>query len=163
MMDIKIREMKKSDIMDVQQVAKVSWHDTYDGIIPRDIQDRFLHMAYSDEMMNMRFKQSIIMIAEVDHKVIGFVNFSPLNQGGVTELSAIYLCPNVQGKGIGTLLLKAGIHRLQHVKEIYVNVEKDNKIGINFYRAKGFTVTSEFDDDFDGHVLRTVRMVLKLT
>lgn len=55
-----------------------------------------------------------------------------------------------------------GINNIDGAKEILVNVEKDNEVGINFYKASGFEVISEFDDDFDGHILKTVRMVLKV-
>ncbi|MCO0601482.1 GNAT family N-acetyltransferase, partial [Peribacillus butanolivorans] len=67
-----------------------------------------------------------------------------------------------QGKGIGTALLKEGIKNLEGAKEIFINVEKDNQIGTTFYKAIGLEVVSEFDDNFDGHILKTVRMVLKL-
>ena len=37
-----IREMKQEeDIHAVQSVAKIAWHDTYEGIIPREIQTVF--------------------------------------------------------------------------------------------------------------------------
>ncbi|PWW26868.1 hypothetical protein DFO73_10931 [Cytobacillus oceanisediminis] len=59
-------------------------------------------------------------------------------------------------------MLQKGIDDLYGIKEIYINVEKDNKIGKTFYEAKGFEVVKEFDDEFDGHTLKTVRMVLKV-
>lgn len=161
-MDFIIRDMKKKDSKLVQKVARTSWHSTYEGIIPRKIQDNFLNLAYSDEMMKRRLKNSIMFVAEVEGEVIGFANYSPVNNNGMTELTAIYLYPAYQGKGIGTALLDEGIQRLQGVKEIHLNVEKNNKIGMNFYETKGFKVASEFDDDFDGHILKTVRMVLKV-
>lgn len=161
-MNIIIRNMKKKDIEQVQHVARTSWHSTYKGIIPHKIQDKFLNVAYSNEMMKRRLKQSIMFVAEVERKVIGFANYSPVNQDGVTELTAIYLDPIYQGKRIGTALLEEGIERLRGVKEIHLNVEKNNRIGMDFYEAKGFAVVSEFDDDFDGHILKTVRMALKV-
>ena len=30
---------------------------------------------------------------------------------------------------------------------------------MNFYKAKGFEIFEEFDDNFDGHILKTVRMI----
>lgn len=161
-MKITIRKMIKEDMQQVQQVAKTSWHHTYEGIIPAEIQGNFLKSAYSDEMMNLRLVSTFIFVSEVDGKVIGFANYSPVKEEGNVELSAIYLYPEYQGKGIGTRLLQAGIKNIEGTKEIFVNVEKDNEIGINFYKAKGFEVISEFDDDFDGHILKTVRMVLKV-
>ncbi|MFC7684966.1 GNAT family N-acetyltransferase [Ureibacillus sp. GCM10028918] len=155
-----IRKMKEEDIQQVQQVAKTSWNYTYEGIIPSEIQENFLKSAYSDEMMQRRLERSIIFVAEVDGKIVGFANYSPVKEDGKAELAAIYLYPEYQGKGIGTALLKEGFKYLDGVKEIFINVEKENKIGKTFYEAKGFKVVTEFDDDFDGYILRTVRMVL---
>lgn len=104
-----------------------------------------------------------MLVAVVEDHIVGFANYSPLKEDATAELSAIYLYPEYQGNGIGTSLLNEGIKLLNGVKEIYINVERDNKSGRDFYNAKGFTVVSEFDDNFDGHILKTVRMVLKVS
>lgn len=155
-----IRTMHYEDIQQVQEVAKKSWNATYEGIIPLEVQEKFLNAAYNDERMKQRLERSFIFVAEVDGNIIGFANFSPVSDEGKAELGAIYLYPEYQGKGIGSTLLQQGINDLDGIKEIYINVEKDNQIGKNFYDAKGFQVVKEFDDDFDGHILKTVRMVL---
>lgn len=157
-----IREMNIDDMKQVQDIAKVSWHSTYEGIIPAEIQDNFLQLAYSNKMLEHRLSKSIIYVAEMKDKIIGFANFSHVNKEGDSELTAIYLYPNYQGYGIGSALLDHGITSLRHVKKIYVDVEKDNKIGTSFYQAKGFQTINEYDDDFDGHMLKTVRMCLEL-
>lgn len=157
-----IRKMTKKDIVKVQDVAKKSWSATYEGIIPPEIQTNFLNAAYSDDMMEHRLKNSLLLVAEVEDTVIGFANYSPVNNKGEAELGAIYIYPEYQGMGIGTGLLQEGIKALSGVKAIYLDVEKENKIGKIFYEAKGFTVVGEFDDNFDGHILKTLRMVLKV-
>jgi ribosomal protein S18 acetylase RimI-like enzyme len=157
-----VREMQREDIRQVQHVAKTSWNSTYQGIIPLEIQESFLKTAYNDEMMQKRLEHSLIWVSEVNGEIVGFANFSAIKEEGKTELAAIYLNPEYQGKGIGTALLDEGIKQLDGVKEIYINVEKENNIGTRFYNAKGFKIVSEFDDDFDGHILKTVRMVLKV-
>lgn len=161
-MECTIRPMQREDIKQVQQVAKTSWHTTYEGIIPLEIQESFLNSAYNDVMMQRRLEKTIIFVSEVEGKIVGFANFSPVNESGETELGAIYLLHEYQGEGIGTTLLKEGIKNLEGVKAIFINVEKENKIGATFYKAKGFEVVSEFDDDFNGHILKTVRMVLNV-
>lgn len=187
MIKFAVRRMQPNDIQAVQEVARTSWNATYDRIIPGEIQDRFLKFAYSDEMLLRRMERSLLYVAEIngswtselisgksadegfdnEHQagveIAGFANFSTIGEGGNVELSAIYVHPIYQGKGIGSALLHEGIAHLQGDREIYVNVEKDNVLGRRFYEAKSFEVVDEFDDDFDGHVLRTVRMVLKLT
>lgn len=161
-MNYLIREMVKEDTKQVQDVAKKSWNATYEGIIPNKIQENFLKSAYNDEMMEWRLRNSLMMVAEADNTITGFANFTPVNEQGHTELSAIYLLPEYQGEGMGSALLNAGIEKLRDVKEIHLDVEKDNTIGTTFYKAKGFKTVDEYDDNFDGHMLKTVRMALML-
>lgn len=101
--------------------------------------------------MKQRLERSILYVAEVD----GIV-------GGNVELAAIYVNPEYQGKAIGTALLQQAINELEGTKEIYINVEKENQIGMTFYKAKGFEIVKQFDDDLDGHNLRTIRMDKKI-
>ena len=155
-----IRKMSKEDIKDVQNVAKKSWYATYEGIIPREIQDSFLKHAYSDDMMEYRLKNSNMFVAEVEGEVIGFINFSSLNENNESELSAIYINPEYQGYGIGTQLLQICTSELTKLKAIYLDVEKENKSGLSFYKKKEFEVVDEYDDNFDGHILKTFRMKL---
>lgn len=153
-MNCTIRRMLIEDTKQVQDVAKKSWNATYEGIIPNNIQENFLKGAYNDEMMQKRLSHSLLLVAEVENKIAGFANFSPVNEQGQSELSAIYLYPEYQGHGIGTALLDNGIAMLENLKEVYLDVEKDNTIGTNFYKAKGFKIVDEYDDNFDGHILK---------
>lgn len=161
-MNYLIREMVKEDTKQVQEAVKKSWNATYEGIIPIEIQDNFLNGAYNDEMMKRRLEHSLMLVAEAENTIAGFANFTPVNEQGQTELSAIYLLPEYQGAGIGSSLLNTGIEKLKDVKEIHLEVEKENTIGMAFYKAKGFRTVDEYDDNFDGHILKTVRMVLTL-
>ena len=112
--------------------------------------------------MQQRMEKSIILIATISRKVVGFANFSRVNDDGIVGLAAIYIYPEYQGQGIGSALLEQGIKELHGVKEIFVDVEKENLSGLKFYEAKAFEVVREFDDDFDGHILKTIEMVLKV-
>lgn len=157
-----IRDMEKKDINQVQEVAKASWHTTYEGIIPIEIQESFLESAYSDEMMLKRLKISSLYVAEKAGKIVGFANFSPVKEDGAVELGAIYLYSEHQVEGIGTALLEEGIKNADGAHSVYISVEKENEIGVHFYRAKGFQVVSEFDDLLEGHTTKMLRMVLKI-
>lgn len=162
-MDITIRKMNYEDTKQVQDIAKTTWNATYEGIIPLEVQNNFLNLNYSDESMMLRLERSIVYVAEVNGKVVGFANYSTVRDGGKVELAAIYLYPEFQGKGIGTALMQQAVKELKGIKEIYINVEKDNKIGMNFYEAKGFETVKESDEEFNGHILKQVRMVKKVT
>ncbi|WIY63068.1 GNAT family N-acetyltransferase [Bacillus arachidis] len=155
-----VRDMNARDIIAVQEVAKVAWHDTYRGLIPQEIQDKFLGQAYSFEMMKRRLEHSHLFVVEVDDQVVGFANFSPIKYQNEAELGAMYLLPEHQGKGIGTALLQRGITYLEGVRKIYIHVEAANEKGKRFYEAKGFAALEQFEEDFEGHMMQTVRMVL---
>ena len=162
-MDFSIRSMTKEDITLVQHVASVSWQSTYDGVIPIEIQERFLTHAYSETMMDKRMEHSIVLVAELSDTIVGFANFTHVDEKGMSELAAIYLSPESQGKGIGTALLTCGIDCLRGVKRIAVTVEKENERGKRFYTSKGFHELHEFEEDFDGHLLQSIRMELIIT
>ncbi|MGG0644552.1 GNAT family N-acetyltransferase [Sporosarcina gallistercoris] len=157
-MKFKIRTMKSEDTQQVQKVAKLSWNATYDAIIPVDVQERFLKNAYSDDMMSRRIQNSVMLVAEQEGIVVGFANFTRVNEAGESELAAIYLIPDAQGQGIGTALLLKGMNFLDDAKTIVLTVEAENQIGKTFYEAKGFDVIDEFEEDFDGHKLQSIRM-----
>lgn len=151
--------MLEADIPDVQYVAKKSWNATYQGIIPEDVQNRFLKVAYSDEMLKKRLDQ-IIFVAEHDEKIIGFINLKETEQPNTYDLSAIYLLPDYQGKRIGSRLIAHSIEPIKNFEKIFLEVEKDNINAVNFYKKLGFKIVDEYNDDFDGHILRTLRMSL---
>jgi len=158
--DLLIRKAKLDDIPEIQQIAKETWHHTYEGLIPRQIQDEFIDSAYSDKNMPLRVEKTILLVAVLNEKVLGFSNFFLKNQQQA-ELGAIYIYPQEQGKGIGTKLLDAGIKELNSISELFVEVERGNKAGEDFYEAKGFNLVEEYDENFYGHMLKTKRMILK--
>ena len=157
-----IRQMTREDIPSVQQVAGMSWNDTYAGIIPLHIQDKFLQSAYSKSALIWRLQQSHHRVATVEGRIIGFAFSSLINEHGEVELGAIYLHPDFQNKGIGSALIEVCKNEIAGLKRIFLSVEKENLSGIQFYKAKGFHKDTEYDDNFEGHVFRTVKMVLEI-
>ena len=160
-MTITIRNMQLIDIEAVANVATKSWHATYEGIIPQQIQNRFLAMAYSKERLKQRCEKTPMYVATERDNIIGFANFSNVKKDREVELSAIYLLPTVWGRGIGSQLLAYGIDQLSP-SVIFINVEAENGVGKQFYIARNFQVVEEFEEDFEGHTLKTIRMMLKL-
>lgn len=152
--------MQLPDIPQVQYVAKTAWNKTYRDIIPNEIQEKFLNEAYSNDMLKHRMEHSLMLVAEVNHTIIGFSNFSSILEKKEAELLAIYLLPSYQRNGMGSALLQAGMKELKDVERLYVNVETENIIGYSFYQAYGFLVIDEFNDWFEGHMLKTTRMCM---
>jgi ribosomal protein S18 acetylase RimI-like enzyme len=156
-MDITIRKMKKRDIPAVRDVARKSWNAAYKGIIPEDVQERFLSYAYSDQMLKKKRRRTHIYVAVLGKEVIGFANFTKMSRDMQVHLYAIYIYPEYQDRKIGSALLEIG-HRELGATEITLHVEKQNQKALQFYKRKGFEKIAEFDEDLEGHPLHTIRM-----
>lgn len=155
-----IRKAELEDADGIRKVARVTWKATYQGLIPGEIQNRFLEAAYSDQNLMIRIEKTIFFVAEQGRSIIGFANARV--KDGCAELSAIYVLPAHQGCGVGEKLLQAVVNRLTGLSRMVVDVEKGNCTGECFYQAKGFRVIREFEDDFMGYKLKTRRMQLSL-
>lgn len=156
-----VRKAEVKDLGFIQQIAKESWNDAYRGLIPEDIQERFLREAYADELMPVRLERTLLLVAENNGELVGFANAS--QKAGIGNLHAIYLLPDAKGRGIGSQLLERLVAELEPIHEMHVEVEKGNRSGETFYAAKGFKMVDEFAEDLYGHTLITKKMVLELS
>ncbi|AYC30387.1 GNAT family N-acetyltransferase [Paenisporosarcina cavernae] len=154
-----IRAMIESDIPAVQDIAKTSWNDTYENIIPLEVQTRFLERNYSVPMMQKRLEKTMIYVAVHNDQIIGFANFTKVDEDGDAELTAIYLLPDYQKMGYGKQLLNVGLSSLKSASQLFVYVECENKKGRSFYENNQFTLLEEFEEVFDGHPLYTAKYV----
>ncbi len=153
-----IRKALEDDCRSIRRVAETTWHHTYEGIIPLGIQERFLKEAYSDGSLEKRIGASLFLVAEENGEVAGFANFSGVDEGYSANLYAIYVLPAFQGRKIGSALLEEGMRNYAGLQSLTVDVEKENRAGLHFYKAKGFQKIKEFTEDLYGHSLQTVRM-----
>lgn len=158
-MSVNVRKAKLDDAAAIKQIAENSWHDTYKNIIPLDVQNQFLNKFYNLETLQNRIGATPFAVIETEGEVIGFANFVELAKGK-SELLAFYLNPVLKQKGFGTRLLDEGMSLFHLPLPMYVNVEKGNDEAYRFYLRKGFVVEEEFDDDFYGYTLATIRLHL---
>ncbi len=151
--------MKQDDIAAVQQIAKISWNDTYKGIIPDDIQNLFIERTYSNGMMMKRLEKTSMYVALHNEEIVGFANFTRVDEDGDVELTAIYLLPSHQHLGYGKYLLNEGLQNIQNAHQLFVYVESENHKGRAFYERNNFVCIEEFDEVFEGHPLSTAKYV----
>lgn len=157
-----IRATTLDDISIIQQIAKVSWNDTYKNLIPNDIQSLFLEKAYSPMMLVKRIEKTIFLVAEYEGKPIGFANFTYVDEDGDAELTAIYILPEYKQLGFGKQLLLAGLNEMPAGRQLFVYVESKNENARIFYENFGFECLEEFDEYFEGHPLSTAKYVYLL-
>ncbi len=106
-----------------------------------------------------RIGSNVFLVAATGEVILGFADFRRLSETTV-ELAAIYLLPEIQGRGIGARLLQAGIARFPPPTSFMLRVERDNAQAQRFYEAHGFRRTGEHAEEFYRHVVHEVEMIL---
>ncbi|EKO3594293.1 N-acetyltransferase [Vibrio metschnikovii] len=100
-----------------------------------------------DNMRNIYLPASEICVYEIDSKVVGFYALYESN------LAAIFVESDLQGKGIGKQLLN---HAKSQRVALTLSVYKENQASYQFYLSQGFNVISEQVDEHTGHLEYTM-------
>lgn len=95
-----------------------------------------------ENMRNIYIPASETYVYETESKVVGFYALYENN------LAAIFVAPQLQGKGIGKQLLN---HAKAQRTVINLSVYKENQASYQFYLSQGFKVVSEQLDEHTGH------------
>jgi ribosomal protein S18 acetylase RimI-like enzyme len=157
---VEVREAGVDDIPKIQRAARATWDHTYRESIPESVRAEFVKQAYSADTLRRRLESNVFLVASEGEEVLGFAEFRPLSDTEA-ELPAIYVLPEMQGRGIGALLFEAGIGRFSDGTSFVLRVERDNARAQRFYEAHGFRRTGVHTDHFYGHMVNEVEMILE--
>lgn len=171
---IEISPAAPEDARSIREVQYKTWLATYPnkeaGVTVDDIEDRYKD-AFTDENIQKRQKRILdktenenYFVAKIDGKVVGFC-FVTKNEGR-NQLSAIYILPEFQGKGIGKSLWNSVSAFIYTSKDTFVEVVTYNSQAIEFYKRLGFVDTGRrwSDEIFkmkSGTLLPEMEMVIK--
>ena len=92
----------------------------------------------------LRDKNSYMLLAEVNNKILGFVDFSIrqtlLHNGYSGLIEELIVTKNFQGKNIGIKLLDAAIKECENLGccEVEVSTESSNIPAVQLYKRYGF-------------------------
>lgn len=154
-----IRLMTAEDSAHVQHIARLTWSETYKGIIPEDIQQNFINRSYSQAMMLKRMEKSIVLIAECEGTPIGFANFTKKDEDGDSELTAMYILPSHQYIGYGKKLFNHALSMLKDAQQFFVYIDGRNRSGRAFYEKQGFELLGMLSEYFEGYPVETAQYV----
>ncbi|TCS92340.1 GNAT family N-acetyltransferase [Hazenella coriacea] len=144
-----IRLATLADAKGIASVQIASWRHTYQGMIHKNYLQQLSLTKHEEKWKKIIPSDTIVYVAEDDHgNIIGFASGGKELSGqyqGWAELSAIYLLPDQQGKGVGKRLANSIIRQLQ--KEPYshmiVWVLETNHLARRFYEHLGGTVFTQ--------------------
>ncbi|WP_336046242.1 GNAT family N-acetyltransferase [Solibacillus ferritrahens] len=155
-------QIRQAQLKDAAGIAKVhvdSWRTTYKGIIPDEYLDG-LSYEQREELWerNMAAPDNYIVVAEnSDGHIVGFATAGKREENQTdkaADLTSIYLFADMQGYGIGKMLMKElFIYFTQNgYEKIFVEVLKDNKTR-HFYEHYGAQLVKEVQIKIGGKAL----------
>ncbi len=169
-MRAEIRSVEKSDIEDIRELNKKCWEKAFNGIIPEDkIEENTGNYPRGRLREKMEDNELLFLVAEVDGKVVGTINFCwgdanthefvDANRGEA-QLRSVYLHPDYWGQGIGTKLFQKGLEKIpNNINTLKVESLRENDIGRSFYEKLGFEKVEEssveiFGNQYDSVIQR---------
>jgi ribosomal protein S18 acetylase RimI-like enzyme len=147
-------EAGPEDLPAIAELAAIVWRRHYPGIITRAQIDYMLERMYALETMRREVAEDGICYERLvlDGSLVGFGAFGPGREPGLYKLHKLYLHPDQQGRGLGSLLLRhceAKVRRLGG-ERIELQVNKRNTSAIETYRRNGYHVAREAVFDIGG-------------
>lgn len=142
---ITISKATIEDYKIIQNIAHITWPLTYRAILSMKQLEYMLDLFYSEEALQKSLTTSVFLIAKEDDIALGFASYEHhYPKEHYTRIHKIYILPEAQGKGIGSLLIKtieaAAIKN--NTKKLSLNVNRFNS-AIAFYQKIGFEIIAE--------------------
>lgn len=135
----------------IKQIAYETWPHTFGNILSTDQIGYMLKLMYD---VNAITKQVVelghtFILAAENNAYYGYASYEVnYKQHPVTKIHKLYILPNVQGKGIGKMLIEyvESEARRNHNQHLTLNVNRENK-AVEFYERMGFIKQGEEDID----------------
>lgn len=133
-----VRTASARDLPAIRALLVATWHDTYDAIYGADrvtaITDEWHSLAALEARLSA--PGSEFLVAD-DGARIGGVAFATA-AGETVMLHQLYVLPELQGRGIGGLLLDEIESCFPEAGRVRLEVAEENAKAIAFYLAQGF-------------------------
>ena len=139
-----VRTAGEADLPAVSALLGVVWHDTYDGLYGAELVDRITrgHHSVAELTKQMRRPRSEFLLAD-DGKAIAGVAFAaaPGDDARIVVLHALHVLPNMQGRGIGGMLLQEIEDSFFESELLRVEVDARNARAARFFESQGYSQT----------------------
>ena len=141
-----IRAATLSDVPALTELAKRTWSAAFgDGVRP-DGEAAVLEETRSETYFNSALHDTVILVAEEDVALLGYVQFGDVGipevpvESGDQGLQRLYVEAALQGRGLGRRLMESALEhpRLAEATRIFLQVWDKNQRAVGLYESFGF-------------------------
>lgn len=150
---VEIRPAAPEHLAEIAALAAVIWRAHYPGIISHEQIDYMLDRMYDVEVMRHELGSGIAYDRLlVNGALRGFSSYGATSNMGVVKLHKLYVHPDCQRRGFGTLLLNhvKTAARERGFTTIILTVNKKNEKAIAAYLKNGFAIRESLVVDIGG-------------
>lgn len=150
-MKFEVRKAKYGDAEEITKVRYAAWLTTYPNkkyrILTSDIHFNFKKQLRTERLEKQDRKNASpqpgvgVFVATHNNKIVGMCR--ALKHKRYNFLSALYVLPEYQGKGVGSLLWKKAYAFMGKQNNIFLTVAIYNERAIRFYTKLGFKDTGK--------------------
>lgn len=129
---------------EVHELLRVTWEDTYRGILPEGLIKMTTTQWHSTETLSRQMRNTQVLFAGYteDGKLLGMARAAK-EDPDTLRIFQLYVLPSSQRRGIGKQLMDYCIRQFPETRKVVLNVGKGNEKGIAFYRRCGFEFVGE--------------------
>lgn len=157
---ITVDEVRIFDIDEVSNVLKTTWLDTYQAYLSAETIKKVTDFWLDPELLKNQIMDSEVLFLAAKEEtgaIVGLVTALKISPTTL-QVARLYVLPEKQRQGIGTLMLQKVIAKLSYIKVVRVEVEENNLRGISFYLKQGFNKVGSKQDIVEDTVLLAIVM-----
>jgi len=161
---INIREVKKEDLPEVEELLSYTWADTYASLLSDKIIKKVTSVWHNPKLLDKQIENPnvhFLIAADESEKIIGLSTIIKNEENNVV-MGRLYIHPEQQRKGTGTLLLKKSIDSFPLAGRIHLEIEENDIKGVNFYKKHNFKVMGKREENIEGTKLNVLIMEKEL-
>lgn len=143
-----LRSANKDDLKAVHQLLVKTWHATFDDVLGVETVNKVTGEYHSVAALtrNLAKPYSEFVVADDGEGNLVGMAYASQSKDGIAELHQLYVDPEQQVQGIGTMLLVEIEMAFPDVEKLALEVIAKNQKALDFYTRKGFEKTGETND-----------------
>lgn len=144
-----VRSATKEDLNAVHDLLVETWHATYDDVYGVERVNEITSRYHSLEALKKQLAKpySEFIIADDGADILGMA-YASQKDHKLSILNQLYVHPEHQKKGVGSLLLAEVESAFPGVFALQLEVIDKNRNAVEFYESRGFEKTSIKIDDW---------------